>query len=290
MTQAFNLSQLANNVNTSGQLNAAAGLYNQTVVANGGTGVATVASGAILVGAGTSAMTAVPATTANNVLTANGTAWVSAASAGGPAPVVTIYTSPSPWTKPATVKAVRVIVFAAGGNGGSTTGGVGGSGNAGGGSGGAAQGVFLAASIPGPVVVTVGGAGSASPASFGAFISATAGGTPPSRAHGSGGISPGGAGGAGSGGNILNYYGITAVNNPNPTSAPYSAGAGASTILNTQQPGQAAGQFLPGPGSLAGNPNASIGGGGGGAVSANPGGGATGGSGGGGRIVIEELY
>ena len=58
MTQAFNLSQLANNVNTSGLLNAAAGLYNQTPVANGGTGVATVASGNILVGAGTAAMTA----------------------------------------------------------------------------------------------------------------------------------------------------------------------------------------------------------------------------------------
>lgn len=57
MTQAFNLSQLANNVNSSGLLNAAAGLYNSTPVPNGGTGVATVATGSILVGAGTAAMT-----------------------------------------------------------------------------------------------------------------------------------------------------------------------------------------------------------------------------------------
>jgi len=44
MTQAFNLSQLANGVNTAGQLNAATFLYNQVPVANGGTGSSTVAT------------------------------------------------------------------------------------------------------------------------------------------------------------------------------------------------------------------------------------------------------
>ena len=43
MTQAFNLSQLANNLNTSGQLDATDGLTGAVPVANGGTG-ATVAS------------------------------------------------------------------------------------------------------------------------------------------------------------------------------------------------------------------------------------------------------
>jgi len=38
MTQAFNLSQLANNLNTSGQLDATDGLVNAVPVANGGTG------------------------------------------------------------------------------------------------------------------------------------------------------------------------------------------------------------------------------------------------------------
>lgn len=211
-------------------------------------------------------------------------------SSATPSFVVRTYTSPATWTKPATVKAVRVIVFAAGGNGGSTTGGVGVALAGGGGSGGAAQGLYPAASIPGPVAVTVGGAGSASPASFGAFISATAGVTAPSKAHNSGGTAPGGAGGVGSGGNILNYYGITAQTVPNPTSLPGTSGAGASAILDTQQPGQAAGVSLSGPGSLPGNPNASVGGGGGGAISGNPAGGATGGAGGPGYIVVEEYY
>lgn len=38
MTQAFNLSQLANNLNSSGQLDATDGLVNSVPVANGGTG------------------------------------------------------------------------------------------------------------------------------------------------------------------------------------------------------------------------------------------------------------
>lgn len=38
MTQAYNLSQLANNLNTSGQLDATDGLVNAVPVANGGTG------------------------------------------------------------------------------------------------------------------------------------------------------------------------------------------------------------------------------------------------------------
>jgi hypothetical protein len=41
MTQAFNLSQLANRVNSSGQLNASSGLYNTASVSNGGTGAST---------------------------------------------------------------------------------------------------------------------------------------------------------------------------------------------------------------------------------------------------------
>ena len=45
MTQAFNLSQLANNLNSSGQLDATDGLVNAVPVANGGTGASN-ASGA----------------------------------------------------------------------------------------------------------------------------------------------------------------------------------------------------------------------------------------------------
>jgi len=41
MTQAFNLSQLANNLNTAGQLDATDGLVNAVPIANGGTGATT---------------------------------------------------------------------------------------------------------------------------------------------------------------------------------------------------------------------------------------------------------
>lgn len=44
MTQAFNLSQLANNLNSSGQLDATDGLVNAVPVANGGTGASSVAA------------------------------------------------------------------------------------------------------------------------------------------------------------------------------------------------------------------------------------------------------
>ena len=188
MTQAFNLSQLANNVNSSGLLNAAAGLYNQTPVANGGTGVATVASGNLLVGAGTAAMTALAGTSAGQVVTWSGTAWAAAASAGGPAPVVTIYTSPAPWTKNPTLKGIKVTLISGGGAGGSG----GASGSLGGGGGAVVYGSFAAPAIPGPVTVTVGAGGTvASPSgspstfasgnpggasSFGAVITATGGG------------------------------------------------------------------------------------------------------------------
>lgn len=47
MTQAFNLSQLANNLNTSGQLDATDGLVNAVPVANGGTGASTASAAQI---------------------------------------------------------------------------------------------------------------------------------------------------------------------------------------------------------------------------------------------------
>lgn len=44
MTQAFNLSQLANNLNTAGQLDATDGLVNAVPLANGGTAATTAAA------------------------------------------------------------------------------------------------------------------------------------------------------------------------------------------------------------------------------------------------------
>jgi hypothetical protein len=64
MTQAFNLSQLANKVNTSGQLNVATGATGTLPAANGGTGLGSPG-------------------TSGNVLTSNGSAWVSQALPAG---------------------------------------------------------------------------------------------------------------------------------------------------------------------------------------------------------------
>lgn len=51
MTQAFNLSQLANNLNSSGQLDATDGLVNAVPVANGGTGASSEAAARTNLGA-----------------------------------------------------------------------------------------------------------------------------------------------------------------------------------------------------------------------------------------------
>jgi hypothetical protein len=57
MTQAFNLSQLANNLNSSGQLDAADGLVNAVPVANGGTNASSAAAARTNLGAATGTMT-----------------------------------------------------------------------------------------------------------------------------------------------------------------------------------------------------------------------------------------
>ena len=54
MTQAFNLSQLANFTNTSGQLDASAGLYNSVSITNGGTGATSATNARINLGVITS--------------------------------------------------------------------------------------------------------------------------------------------------------------------------------------------------------------------------------------------
>lgn len=209
------------------------------------------------------------------------------ASSATPSVVVRTYSAPATWTKPAFVKAVRVTVFGAGGNGGSTTTGTGGAAAGGGGSGGGAKGTYPAPSIPGPISVTVGGAGSASPSSFGSLISATAGATAPTMGHtgqptiGSG---PGGAAGVGSNGQ-LNFYGNAGL------SAPGNGGGAGGVAIQNLNSGPAPGGVYPGsPGTFPGPAQPQISGGGGGAVSANPGGNATGGAGGPGYIVVEEFY
>ncbi len=68
---------------TAGAVSLTAEVSGTLPVANGGTGAATLTANAVLIGNGTSAVTAVAPGTTGNVLTSNGTTWTSAAAVSG---------------------------------------------------------------------------------------------------------------------------------------------------------------------------------------------------------------
>lgn len=284
MTQAFNLSQLANGVNTLGQLNAAANLYNQVTVANGGTNAASLTgNGALVMNSAGTTVTSVAAGASGNVLTSDGMTWASSANpASTNINIMTVATAPGTWTKPATVKSIKVTVVGGGGQGGPTQPTAAGNieGGSGGGAGGAAIRFYPAASLPGPQPYTVGGAGATS--SFGVapitVISATAGAIGLRAAAGTITTVFGGAGGSGSNGNIN-----------------FGGGDGATT--NKDQGGNGGNSIFGGGGRsattnaiTAGSPGKAYGAGGGGSATgpATPALGA--GAGAAGVVIIEEFY
>jgi hypothetical protein len=139
----------------------------------GGTGASTLTAENVIIGNGTSAVKFVAAGASGNVLTSNGTAWLSQAISAGGDYVMTVFTSPATWTKPTGLKAVKVTVVGGGGG--------------------------LGSAGPAPVHPRIGDSGGTS--SFGAFLSATGGGggTGPTPArldyhvtNGAGGIGTGG--------------------------------------------------------------------------------------------------
>ena len=71
-------------------------------VAQGGTGAATLTANAVLIGNGTSAVTAVAPGTSGNVLTSNGTTWASTAPAAGSLTLLATLTTTSGTTQSAT--------------------------------------------------------------------------------------------------------------------------------------------------------------------------------------------
>lgn len=73
MTQSYNLSQLANNLNTAGQLDATDGLVGAVPPTNGGTGLATYSVGDILYASGTTTLAALSDVAIGNVLVSGGT-------------------------------------------------------------------------------------------------------------------------------------------------------------------------------------------------------------------------
>jgi hypothetical protein len=155
MTAAFNLSQLANNLNTSGQLDATDGLTGAVPVANGGTGATSLAANNVLIGNGTGAVQTVSPGASGNVLTSNGTTWVSQAGGAGGTDVQT-FNSSGTWTKPSAGSMARIQVWGGGGGGGR------GSSNnfvSGGGGGGYNEVTVPLSSLGATVTVTIGGGG-----------------------------------------------------------------------------------------------------------------------------------
>lgn len=306
MTQAYNLSQLANNLNTAGQLDATDGLVGAVPVANGGTNIAsyfagdllyasnsttlarlsdvatgnalisggvgaapsygkvgltthvngtlgvtnggtgatTLTANAVLIGAGTSAVTSVSPGSSGNVLASNGTAWVSAAAAST-GPQQAQYTTNGIFFIPAGVTRVKMTVVGGGGTGATSTFTTGGAGTATGGAGGGGGGAaikWLSGLTPGnTLTVVVGGAGGTSSVSSGTQTITT--------------VSATGNGGIGSSGD-LNIRGQAGDVVLIATGNLAVGGTGGSSILG----GGGAG----GSGSSAGAAGGSYGGGGGG--------------------------
>ena len=182
-------------------------------------------------------------------------------------PVLNVYTSSATWTKPATVKAIKVTVVGGGGNTASVTNAA----MAGGGGGGTSTKVYPAPSLPGPQPYTVGAAGASS--SFGVapatVISATGGGA----AAASGVVA--GAGGAGSGGD-LNFTGGGGGGGSSSSSP--AGGSGGNSFLG----GGAKGIF-----NAAGGAGGNYGGGASGGSSPGT---AAGASGAAGVVIVEEFY
>jgi len=284
MTQAFNLSQLANRVNTSGQLNAATGLFNQTPVANGGTGKSTVTTGALLLGAGTSAMTELTGTTPGTLVSSSPTGWTAVPAvsvAGGNYELVT-YTSPATWdytTKLAAgLKAVKIQVVGGGGNGGACATPNNPAVAGGGGGGGSSIRYMPAPAIGAPVPITAG----AGTNSFGSFVTATGGANAPTTPGGS--VSgPGGAGGVGTSSvALINLSGERGEQGTAPLSGAGGSGGGFYFTLGGPGRGTA------GPGIAA--PANNYGAGGGGAWKALGTTTLPGGAGAPGVVIIEEFY
>ena len=72
MTQSYNLSQLANNLNTAGQLDATDGLVGAVPAANGGTGLATYAVGDLVYASGTTTLAKLSDVAIGNALISGG--------------------------------------------------------------------------------------------------------------------------------------------------------------------------------------------------------------------------
>lgn len=108
---AISAADLADNSVTSNKISG------EVPVSKGGTGSASLTANAVLLGNGTSAVATVSAGTSGNVLTSDGSRWVSQAIVTTSNTVINAYTSNTTWTKPANLKSIKVIVIGGGGGG-----------------------------------------------------------------------------------------------------------------------------------------------------------------------------
>lgn len=215
MTAAFNLSQFANKVNTSGQADLTTAVTGVLPAANGGTGLSSPG-------------------TSGNVLQSNGSAWTSATIAifaGNSGQAFTTVGTGQTFTIPSGITKLKVTVVAGGGAGGtsyydSSRGG-------GGGAGGTAISYLTGLTPNLTLTVNVGSGSGASSVSSGtqtiSTISATAGGVGGTSGPGGGAAGNGGNGGSGSGGtiNIIGGDGISGA---------FGGGGGASSMGGGAKP------------------------------------------------------
>jgi len=212
----------------------------------------------------------------------------------GGTPTMTVYTSPATYTKPSTVKSVKVTLLSGGGSG-SIYRGPAASGNGAGGGGGAGGfGGIAAPSITSPVAVTVGAGGAAAgpggsnaytqgntggSSSFGAFLSCT-----------------GGAGGSNNSGGASGSF------TPSPTAIGFSGTVGTPSSVPGPVSGGGGNSFQawglgavpaplgPGPAPNPGTTGTGFGAGGSGAQNVNSPGLGTSGPGTAGYVIVEEFY
>ena len=199
MTQAFNLSQFANKVNTSGQADLTTAVTGTLPKGNGGTGQTTYTNGQLLIGnTSTGGLDKATLTAGSGVSITNGAGAITIAStASGGFSNMQVFNSPGTFTTPASTTQIKVTVVGGGANSAATPStyayGAGGAGGAA---------IYVGpVSASTPYSVTVGTAGNTS--SFGVLASATGG---SSNAPGSPFASPiglGGSGGTGTAGTLL---------------------------------------------------------------------------------------
>lgn len=256
-----------------------------TITAGNATSGAAIASdntGTLQLKTGTGAGTTAISIDASQNVAIPGTLTVGGVPAGG-GYIMRTYVSPSPWAKPAGLKAIKVTVVGAGGNGGPI-----GPANiafrGGGGGGGGVAILYLdAPAVPASPITVTAGSGTSS---FGPLVSATAGANAPSVTSPSPNIGPGGAAGTGSSGDI-NFVGRAGT-----AGGPGNSGTGGESALGFGFSGPSVEFSTPATGS---NGNAALspgyGAGGGGAMKNGPLTGAyTGGAGVPGIVIVEEFY